>query len=479
MQLLDVVLPAMLADVALGSLRTARRRRTLRMPIAGGFATHAGTALLGLLALGGAAVVQLQVAGWRWQLAPAALATLLLSAVLVVRALGRPAMLAGTTSAIAIAGAALSLALSWAFPIDILPTPDGPHAVGTTTLVLRDEGRRESYGPTPGDAREIVVQLWYPAAVQSRIERAPLVPQAAAFADLGASELGLPRFALSHIGLIPSNATRDAEALDGPLPVALLAHGWTGFRTIQTDLAEQLASLGWVVAAADHRYGALVTTFPDGRADLFDSEALPEFGTVSDDLYTRRSRQLISTFADDLGLMLRMLETSAPERLAGRLDLSSVAFLGHSTGGGAAVAACAVESRCTAVVGFDPWVEPVDPRVLERGIASPLLSLRTEDWRGRPNEEVLQALHGTQRRRGSVEAIVGLDGALHRDFTLIGALSPAASLAGFAGDTPSGRTREATIAWTTRFLDHHVRDLGADPITDPPDTAVGRIEVAP
>ncbi len=479
MQLLDVLLPSVLAIVALGALRVARRRRTLRMPISGRTGTHAGNALAGLVTLAVATALQLLVTGWRWQLAPAALTMMLLVTVLVVRTLGRPAMLARTLSVTAIAGASLSLALSWAFPVHILPTPDGPHAVGTTTVVIRDEEREERYGPTPGDAREIVVQLWYPAAPGSRVDRAPLVPQAAAFTGLGATELGLPRFALSHVGLIPSNATLDVPALDGPLPVALLAHGWTGFRTIQTDLAEQLASLGWVVAAADHRYGALVTTFPDGRADLFDSEALPEFGTVPDDLYTQRSRQLIRTFADDLALMLRTLERTPPGPLAGRLDLGSIAFLGHSTGGGAAIAACAVEPHCAAVVGFDPWVEPVDPRVLERGIAGSLLSLRTEDWAARPNELTLQALHRTQRADGVVEAIVGLDGALHRDFTLLGALSPVARLLGFAGDTPSAQTRAATIAWTTRFLDHHVRELGTDPLLDAPDLPVGRIEVTP
>lgn len=483
MQLLDVVLPVVLptvlALVAVGSLRRARRRRALSMPMPGRSGTHATSALAGLLALLGTAAVQLLVVGWRWQLAPAVAATALLGAVLLARTLGRPAMLPATVSVTAVVGAGLSLLLSWAFPIDILPMPDGPHAVGTTTVVLIDDEREERYGPSPGGGREIVVQFWYPAASGSSVDRAPLVPQSTAFTRLGATELGLPRFALSHIGLIPSNATLDVPALDGPLPVALLAHGWTGFRTIQTDLAEQLASLGWVVAAADHRYGALVTTFPDGRADLFDSEALPEFGTVPDDVYTQRSRQLIRTFAEDLGLMLRTLDRSPPEPLAGQLDLRSVAFLGHSTGGGAAVAACAVELRCAAVVGFDPWVEPVDPDVLERGITGPLLTLRTEDWVDRPNELALQGLHRVQRETGRIEGVVGLDGALHRDFTLLGALSPAAGLLGFAGDTPSDRTRAATIAWTARFLDHHVRDLGDDPLLDPPDTPVGRIEAAP
>jgi dienelactone hydrolase len=479
MQPIDVVLPTVLAVVALGALRTARQRRTLRMPIGGRLGSRSGGAIVGLVALTSATTVQLLVEGWRWQLGPAALTAVLLSMVLIVRASGRPAVLAATVAVVAFAGAAASVALSWALPMRILPQPDGPHAVGTTTIVVVDEGRTERYGPTPGEPREIVVQLWYPAAPDAPVVPAPLVPQAPAFTSLGAAELGLPRFALSHVGRIPSNATLDAPALDATLPVALLAHGWTGFRTIQTDLAEQLASLGWVVAAADHRYGALVTTFPDGRADLFDPEALPEFGTVSDDVYALRSRALIRTFADDLALVLRTLDRTPPALLAGRLDLDRVAFLGHSTGGGAAIAACAVEPRCGAVVGFDPWVEPIEPGVLERGLVRPLLSLRTEDWVERPNEIVLQALHRLQRENGRIEGLVGLDGALHRDFTLIGSLSPAAGLLGLTGDTPGAQTRAATIAWTTRFLEHHLRAVGTDPLAEPPDAPVGRLEVAP
>lgn len=486
MPLTEIVLPVAALVVALAvtltSLRTARRRRTHRMPMTGRAATRAPGALGGLgglAVLATATVLQLGLSGWRWQLTPAAVTAALLGLVLGARALGRPAFLAGTLAATAFAGAVLSLALSWVLPLRILPDPEGPHAIGTTTFVLRDTSRAERYGPTPGGARELVVQAWYPAAVDARRAPAPLVPQAAAFTDLGAAELGLPRFALGHLGLIASNATADVAALEGPLPVALLAHGWTGFRTIQTDLAERLASEGWVVLAADHRYGALVTTFPDGRADLFDAAALPEFGTVPDEDYARRSRALIATFADDLRAIVRSLDQGGPGPVADRLDLSRIAFLGHSTGGGAAIAACSTEPRCSAVVTFDPWVEPVDAQVLRTGPARPMLSLRTEDWAGRPNEALLQQLHHAQRAGGHSEGIVGLEGALHRDFTLIGALSPAASLIGLTGETPARTTRAATMQWTAMFLDHHVRGSGPDPLLRPPASAAGRLEPRP
>jgi dienelactone hydrolase len=473
--LVDVLLPATALLVAIAALRTARRRRRRRIMVAGPLGGRASGAVAGLVLLSGAAAAQLALSGWRWQLVPAALA-LLLVPVLVARASGRPALLAGTAAGLTLLGAVLSLGLSWALPVRVMPTPDGPHAVGTTTLVVRDEGRTERYGPGPGGPRELVVQVWYPAAPDAPRAPAPVIAQATAFVDLGAVELGLPRFALGHLGLIRSNATPDTAALDAQLPVVLLAHGWTGFRTIQSDLAEQLASEGWVVAAADHRFGALVTTFPDGRADLFDADALPEYGSVPDDVYAERSRTLVDTFTADLGLVLRALAQQPPAQLAGRLDLGRIAMLGHSTGGGAAIAACGAEPGCRAVVAYDPWVEPLPAQLLRAGTTRPLLSLRTADWVARPNEAVLQDLHRTQRTAGVPEGLVRIDGALHRDYTLIGALSPAARLLGLAGDTPAAETRAAAIRWTSRFLDHHVRGTGIDPLADPPPLSVSVLE---
>jgi dienelactone hydrolase len=271
----------------------------------------------------------------------------------------------------------------------------------------------------------------------------------------------------------------DAPALTGALlPVIVLSHGWTGFRIVQADLAEQLASAGYVVAAPDHTYGALLASFPDGRSVPLDPDALPDWERTPEDVYERRSRTLLSTFAGDLTLVLDTLDASPPAVLEGRLDPTKVAFLGHSTGGGASIAACAVTPRCAAVVGFDPWVEPVDPDVRRTGLSAPLLSLRTEDWTERPNEAALSALHARQRTRGAQEGRVLIQGALHRDYTLIPALSPLGRLLGLEGATPGSVTRAATLVWTQRFLDHHLRGIGSDPLLDPPTLEATTLEGA-
>jgi len=472
---------ALLSAVLLAGilLPRAAARRGRRTGI-GHLALSRTDGLGALPALGAAAVVtaalvaQRVVEGGRWQLLPASIAAAISAGAFVLAAVGARIPLGRSLAAIVLVAGTVSGLGAWALPVTLLPRPDGPHRIGTTTIVLLDPSRTDDAAATPsgpartGTPRELVVQLWYPADPTAPSEPGPLMPSAVAFADVGGAALGLPAFTLGHLGVVPGHATPDAPALDRPLPVVVLAHGWTGFRTAQADLAEHLASHGYIVAAADHTLGALVTTFPDGRAIPFDPALLPEFGTVEDAEYARRSRALVAMFAEDIELVLRALDQAPPDALAGRIDPTRIALIGHSTGGGAAVLACSRTPACGAVVGFDPWVAPLPAPLLTRGLGAPLLTLRTEDWRGRPNDDDLAVLHRAQRRRGSPEALIGIEGALHRDFTLVSALSPLGDRLGLAGTTPGGITREVARVWTRSFLDHHLLGSGVDPLVDPP-----------
>ena len=50
-----------------------------------------------------------------------------------------------------------------------------------------------------------------------------------------------------------------------PFPVLLFNPAWTGRRTQNTFLAEELASHGYIVAGIDHTYNSGPVAFPDGR----------------------------------------------------------------------------------------------------------------------------------------------------------------------------------------------------------------------
>ena len=48
--------------------------------------------------------------------------------------------------------------------------------------------------------------------------------------------------------------------------------------------------------------------------------------------------------------------------LAASADLTRIGVYGNETGGGAAVEVCLEDERCDAVLGLDPWVEPIPDR---------------------------------------------------------------------------------------------------------------------
>ncbi len=454
-----------------------------------------GIAALPIVALIG----QLLVEGGRWQLVPLwiAVAGVVALAARDVGADHRSRHLAAGLSvgALAVVGGCLL----WALPVLDLPSPDGPYEVGTTTMVVTDESRMEVYGPDPGGLRQLPVQLWYPAEVGEDEQPARWLQDRSAVTSAAAREAGLPGFTLDHLQLVDANAVDDAPlARGGPFPVVLYAHGWRGFRDIHISQLESLASQGYVVAAADHTYGALATRLPGGVIAEADPSALPSGVSASE--YDAASAQLVATFADDLALVLdavldgRAFGTLlAPTELAAgtgpqdavarrvsastddagpplpeledAVDPERIALMGHSTGGGAAYLLCSRDTRCDAALAYDPWLEPVPDEVIGGSFDRPLLSIGSEEWDGNDNDARVRRFHAGAT---AAEGRVRIAGTLHRDLTQLPALSPAASWLGLAGSTPAATTLELLDQWTVGFLDHHLVGRGRDPLQGEP-----------
>jgi dienelactone hydrolase len=423
------------------------------------------------LVLAGAALVvavgHLVIEYPRWQLVPLYVATAGVAAgglVTGVRhALPRPRWAFVSVNLLLVG---LAAALAWVLPVAALPAPDGPELVGTATVAWTEDDRVERYGDHPGGPRELVAQVWYPAAPDPDDTPAPWVEEADRFGVEAARALDLPTFTLGHLGLVRSHAVEDAPtagAPDGSRPLVVYSHGWRGFRSVHSTLLESLASHGYVVVALDHTHGSLATVFPDGRVTPLDPDALPDDGTSTE--RDDAGERLVATFAADLTSLLERLDEILPADVAASVDRDRVALLGHSTGGGAAVLACSRTPSCAAVVGFDPWVEPIPDDLVGTGIEVPLLSLRSEEWVGGANDKRLRRLHAST---DAPEGRVAMDGVTHRDFTLLPLLSPLAARVGFSGETPGVVTHDIVEDWTLRFLDHHLRDRGPDPLASPP-----------
>lgn len=133
------------------------------------------------------AIVQSIWEGARWQLVP----SYVLSRLLFVIWLVQSTALAGVPSNPTIAGMAIGvgilvMALSVVLPI-ISPVfrfarPNGPHAIGTLTYHWVDDARSEVFTSDPGDHRELMVQIWYPARPPRTAARAPYVRKVRALA---------------------------------------------------------------------------------------------------------------------------------------------------------------------------------------------------------------------------------------------------------------------------------------------------------
>lgn len=393
-----------------------------------------------------AALLHLQQEGLRWQMVPAYAAVLLIAAA----RLEGVARLMGTLAAV---GAGLSLLLIWLLPVINLPTPDGPYPVGTTVRHLVDESRLEFYSDEPDDPREIVYQLWYPADPNSGVP-APWTREPEVLTPALARILRLPDFTLGYLRYVQANAVPEAPlaAAAERWPLLLYLHGWSGFRGIAAHDMERLASHGYVVVAADHAYGALVTRFPDGEVASLNPDALPS--GVSEAEYDVASTRLEATFAADAAAILDDLAQNGGP-FAERLDLTRVGVIGHSTGGGAAVTLCAADGRCAALLGQDPWVEPVPQETIAAGLDIPLLFVRSEGWVGNDNDRPLRRLYEASTAR---RYWMSIDGTAHRDFTLQPALSPLVKLVGLSGPLDTNRTFQINGDLLLGFFDQVLRD---------------------
>ncbi|WP_214482874.1 dienelactone hydrolase family protein [Bacillus sp. SM2101] len=325
---------------------------------------------------------------------------------------------------IVISGFLLTVLFSYAFPVYKIPTPSGPHEIGTISFDLIDDSREAIYSEDITDNRKIKLQVWYPAQNVGSYEQVPWLQDGKIVAEGVSKLMGFPDFVLSHTSLVKSNAYLNAPISNEKeqYPVIILSHGWTGFRNIHTDVAELLASNGFVVVAIDHTYGSAVTAFNDGEVAYVNDEALPDREETPN--FLTYANTLVKTFAGDIQATLDQLEmmntgqNSSP--LKGKLDLANIGVIGHSTGGGAAVATALHDKRIKALIGLDAWVEPIEEQELDSGLQIPSLFLRSHEWEQGYNNEHLYLLLGSSM----APELYQINNTGHQDFSMIYMYSP-------------------------------------------------------
>ncbi len=215
------------------------------------------------------------------------------------------------------------LGMAWSSPTekteefiygDLLPdAPElakrGEYRVGVRTVSLVNKNQLDilNYKDSVASTydRPITVEVWYPAIVSSSEEEIEVYNEV------------LGNFGNPNRPLIPfqfkGRCKRKAivNNSDGPYPLLILSHGYTGSRYLFTYLAENLASKGYVVVSIDHTE----STFRD--AANFSSTLL--------------NRSLDQLFV--LNEMARLSQAESGSFLSGLVDANNTGLIGFSMGG--------------------------------------------------------------------------------------------------------------------------------------------------
>jgi len=372
----------------------------------------------------------------------------------------------------------ISILFAFIFPIYTLPTPNGDYLIGTESFVIEDENREELYTEDPSDFRKIKIQLWYPAESTDGYEQAPWLEDGLVVARSLSLDTGLPFFVLDHAANIMSNSFVNApinDALDD-YPVIILSHGWRGFRNLHTDFAEELASLGYIVVGIDHTYGSVATVFSDQDIAYLNLDALPPRETTPD--FLDYANQLVNTYGLDVTTTLEYLEEmngdTSSSRFSGKLDLTNIGLLGHSTGGGGDVAVAINDDRIDAVIGLDAWVESIDETEIDKGLNIPSLFLRSGSWENGLNNTSLLALIDNSTYPS---VLYQIDGTTHYDFAMVYMYSPLTSAIGFTGSVKSDYLTSILKSMISDFFNETLRNDTNSSI-DPDDWEEVRVIIA-
>jgi predicted dienelactone hydrolase len=251
-------------------------------------------------------------------------------------------------TAAAVCGLVL-LALPYLLPVPRLEKPTGPYSVGTRIYHWTEEAGSGGEAASP---RELMVQLWYPAAAVGGGRKAPYIPGLEQLGRELQKHTGIPAFLVRYLNMGDTGARLDPplSGAKAQYPVILFSHGWPGFRFTYHYLVEGLAAKGYVVAAIDHTGGALAVAFPDGHVELNTGGPpevdLPAWDRLIDDVWTKDDRFVLDK--------LEELSRHDPEgALTGRLATGRAGVAGHSFGGDNALSVLGEDRRFKAGVSLD------------------------------------------------------------------------------------------------------------------------------
>lgn len=434
--------------------------------------------------------VQLAIEGARWQMVPAyGLATAMAVVALGTLTLRPPSHESPAALGLRLGLGALALAVSVSLPLLIpvfrFPRPTGSFAIGTVIEHWIDADREELELEGGADRRELVAQIWYPAAPGSKGQPAPYLPEGPALTRALGRVAGLPGFFLGHLRYVASHAVLgvpvSAEA--APHPALVFLTGRSGYRSSNMFQIQELASHGYIVVGLDAPGASASVQFPDGRQVRgLPSEVLQPLvrQSAAPLPHTPKLRGrampdgIVPYLAQDVAVALDRLtalnEHDPRGLLTGKLALDRVGVFGVSLGGMVAAQACLRDPRPAACLVMDASM-PLG--VVAAGLSQPTMfltrdaeTMRLERKRagGWPEEAIVLTIDSMRAVYAGLAGdgfYVQIPGAFHLNFTDVPHWLPVARRIGLLGPVAARRVFDLVNAYTMAFFDRYLNDRAA------------------
>ena len=358
--------------------------------------------------------------------------------------------------------------------------PTGKYAIGTVSYWVTDPDREEIFITDKHQARQIPIQVWYPAENTSQSDYAPYIPEATKVSEAISELLHIPKALLYPLQFKRSNALVKAPVNKekAQYPVLLYLTGLYGHRCINTFQIQELVSQGYIVVGIECPIAVALATFPDGSTlqslprtliDPMLNESLTEENPLLN--YNGKTFEggLIAYFAKDVSRVidfLTALNTNDPNHLLyNKLNLDRLGAFGVSLGGVIVSEASWRDRRIKASLIME---SPIPKKIAQTGLPVPTMvitrpaeSMRTErkksgGWTEKDIEQHLSTMRALFENTAESE-FVQIPDMFHVDFTDVPLWVPFAQLLGLSGRTPIEETHDKLNSLTLKFFEEYLR----------------------
>nr|XP_026690770.1 platelet-activating factor acetylhydrolase-like [Ciona intestinalis] len=317
-----------------------------------------------------------------------------------------------------------------------LPKPSGPFQVGSfdiTTKYGEDRCLFRMYYPTKQfDSAFTEGPLWFPcheyAAGFTNVMKIPSLSRLFGWFFSG---LRIP---------VAWNGDLQMPKSVDKLPVVLLSHGLACNKTTCSNVCTDLASYGTLVASIEHSDKSASATYYFEEKENEVGEKIVEkkwlqYHRVSGGEpaeQEHRNKQVRHRAAECCKILdtLQLLNEGNLKTVEGNenlyqfknaLDLEKCAVLGHSFGGGTAVATLSMDERFKVGIGLDSWMYPLDQKIYTNIKSVPFLFINSENYQWAESVEDMRKLDSDTFDIEAERKIITLAGTSHlsqTDFAL-------------------------------------------------------------